>query len=77
MKTFSVKLSDPLAEWLDRRSRKLNRTQSEVVREVLERERNGHKNKNSCRDLLAELDGFFDGPKDLSTNPKHFEGFGK
>jgi len=77
MKTLSVKLPDPLANWITNRSRKLGRTQSEVVREVLERERIGGNTKKTCRDLLADLDGFFDGPKDLSTNPRHLEGFGK
>jgi Arc/MetJ-type ribon-helix-helix transcriptional regulator len=77
MKTLSVKLPEPLANWVTNRSRKLGRTQSEVVREVLERERNGKGRTKTCRDLLADLDGFFDGPKDLSTNPKHLEGFGK
>jgi len=27
--------------------------------------------------FAGDLDGFFDGPKDLSTNPRHLEGFGK
>ena len=77
MKTLSVKLPDPLAQWIERRSKKLKRTQSEVVRAALERERDGVNRVKSCGDLLTELDGFFDGPKDLSTNPKHLEGFGK
>jgi Arc/MetJ-type ribon-helix-helix transcriptional regulator len=77
MKTLSVKLPGPLADWVTDRSRTLGRTQSEVVREALERARAGGARVKSCRDLLAELDGFFDGPKDLSTNRKHFEGFGK
>ena len=77
MKTLSVKLSEPLAQWIEQRSKELNRTQSEVVREALERERSGRGRAPSCRDLLGDLDGFFDGPKDLSTNPKHLEGFGK
>ena len=74
---MSVKLPAPLANWVSARSRKLGRTQSEVGREVLERERHGKDRSRSCRALLADLDGFFDGPKDLSTNPKHLEGFGK
>jgi hypothetical protein len=47
------------------------------VREVLERERSGVSHTKTCRDLLAELDGFFDGPKDLSTNARHLKDFGK
>ena len=77
MKTLSVKLPEPLASWVTSRSRRLGRTQSEVVREVLERERTSGSRTKTCRDLLAELDGFFDGPKDLSTNPKHLQRFGK
>ena len=77
MKTLSVKLPEPLANWVSGRSRKLGRTQSALVREVLERERAGGSRSKSCRDLLVALDGFFDGPGDLSTNPKHLESFGK
>ena len=77
MKTLSVKLPEPLANWVTSRSRKLGRTQSEVVREVLERERTGGSRTKTCRDLMADLDGFFDGPKDLSTHPRHLHRFGK
>ena len=72
-----MKLPESLASWVRRRSRTLGRTQSEVVREVLERERTGTSQMKTCRDLLADLDGFFDGPKDLSTHPRHLQGFGK
>jgi Arc/MetJ-type ribon-helix-helix transcriptional regulator len=77
MKTLSVKLPEPLANWVTDRSRTLGRTQSEVVRDVLERERTGGSRMKTCRDLLADLDGFFDGPKDLSTHRRHFERFGR
>ena len=75
MKTVSVKMSGPLANWLDRRARELGRTQSDIIRAALERERIQDKNNPSCRDLLGDMDGFFDGPSDLSTNPKYLEGF--
>ena len=77
MKTLSVKLPQPLANWVTSRSKKFGRTESEWVREVLERERNGGRRTRTCCELLAKLDGFFDGPKDLSTSPKHLERFGK
>ena len=77
MKTLSVELPEPLARWIERRSKKLNCTQSEVVCEALERERAGNNRAQSCRDLLEEINGEFDGSKDLSTDPKHLEGFGK
>jgi hypothetical protein len=77
MKTISVKLSEPLAGWLSRRSKALRRTQSQVVRELLDRERNGKERSETCAERLRDLGGFFDGPRDLSTNPRHMEGFGR
>jgi hypothetical protein len=77
MKTVSVKLPEALAEWLLERSKALQRTQSQLVRELLERERNGNGRSKTCGELLRDLDGFFDGPQDLSANPKYLEGFGQ
>jgi hypothetical protein len=76
MKTISVKLSPPLARWLSRRAHELGRTQSDLVRDALEQQREG-KGKPSCHDLMKHLCGSFRGPGDLSTNPKHMEGFGE
>lgn len=67
----------PLAEWLHQQAKRLGRSKSDLVREALERERNGGQQRPGCGDLLSGLDGFFDGPRDLSTNPKHMDGFGK
>ena len=77
MKSISVKLSEPVASWLVRRGKETKRSRSAIVREALERERSGNGRPKSCRDLLGDLDGFFDGPPNLSTNPKHMEGFGQ
>jgi len=77
MKTVSVKLSPPLARWLSRRSRELNRTQSDLVRDALEQQRNGHGGV-TCHDLAKDLCGIMrNAPPDLSTNPKYMEGFGE
>lgn len=79
MKTLSVKLPAPLAEWLVTESRDLGRTQSDLVRQALEEQRQGKAGKKAkaCAELLADLDGFFKGPRDLSTHPKYLKGFGK
>jgi Arc/MetJ-type ribon-helix-helix transcriptional regulator len=77
MKTISVKLPEPVANWLARRAKETRRSRSAVVREALERERSQKDRPKSCRDLLADLEGSFDGPPDLSTNPKYMEGFGQ
>jgi Ribbon-helix-helix protein, copG family len=76
MKTITVKLPEPLAAWLSRRARDLGRPQSDIVREVLQRSSEGGSGA-SCHDLFADVCGVIDGPKDLSTNPKHLAGFGE
>ena len=77
MRTVSVKLPEALAQWLLRRSKALRRTQSQLVREILEREQNGNGGSKSCGALLRDLGGFFDGPRDLSTNRKYLEDLGQ
>ena len=76
MKTITVKLPEALATWLSRRARALGRPQSDLVREALQRVSEGTSGA-SCHDRFADVCGVIDGPKDLSTNPKHFSGFGE
>ncbi len=76
MKTVTVKLPDFLAAWLSRRARELGRPQSELVREALQRASEGA-GSGSCHDAFSDVCGVIDGPKDLSTNPKHLSGFGE
>jgi hypothetical protein len=76
VKTITVKLPEALASWLSRRARELGRSQSELVREAIERQRNGTIGQ-TCHDLVADSCGTIDGPTDLSTNPRHFDRFGK
>ena len=76
MKTLTVKLPDPLASWLSRRARELGRPQSDLVREALQRASEGTSGA-SCHDVFGDVCGVIEGPKDLSTNPKHLTGFGE
>ena len=76
MKTVTVKLPAPLAAWLSRRARELGRPQSDLVREALQRSSEGTSGV-SCHDLFADVCGVIDGPRDLSTHPKHMAGFGE
>jgi hypothetical protein len=76
VKTITVKLPEPLAEWLSRRARTLGRPQSELVREALERSRQGAGGE-TCHDLFADACGSIDGPDDLATNRKHLDGLGE
>ncbi len=78
MKTISLKLPAPLANWLAKRANELGRSRSDLVRQALEEQRQGKsKSEKSCAELMAEFSGFFQGPRDLSTNPKYMRHFGK
>jgi hypothetical protein len=46
------------------------------VREAIERARSGAGDQ-TCHDLVRDSCGTIDGAADLSTNPKHFDSFGK
>jgi hypothetical protein len=76
VKTITVKLPETLAAWLAQRARELGRPKSELVREALQRASDGSIGAN-CHDVLSDICGVVDGPKDLSTNPKYFADFGK
>lgn len=76
MKTLTVKLPEALAQWLSRRAKALGRPQSELIRDALENARRGQANAN-CHELMADVCGTVHGPRDLSTNPKYFDDFGK
>jgi hypothetical protein len=79
MKTISLKLPAPLAKWLAKRANELGRSRSDLVRQALEeqRQRKNSKSEKSCAALMAEFSSFFQGPRDLSTNPKYMRDFGK
>ena len=79
MKTISLKLPVPLANWLAKRANELGRSRSDLVRQALEEQRQGKNStgEKSCAELMVEFGGFFRGPRDLSTNPKYMRDFGK
>ncbi len=81
MKTFSVKLPEPLAKWLTDEANSTRRSRSDLVREALELRRQGNgrtpKKRITMAEAMADLRGTVSGPTDLSTNPKYFADFGK
>ena len=76
MKTISVKLPEALARWLDLESAARHRSRSDIVREALERRRQAA-GEPTAADVLADLAGTIDGPRDLSTNPRHLDWLGR
>ncbi len=79
MRAVSLKLPDPLHEQLAATARRLGKSKSTVVREALEAHLNGEtaRIRGSSLDLVENLAGCLQGPKDLSTNKRHLSGFGR
>ena len=76
MKTLTLRIQEPLDRWLTQEAKRLGRTRSEIVRVALVRASNGRR-KVSLHDRMKDVCGIIKGPRDLSTNPKHLEGFGE
>ena len=80
MSTISLKLPDRLLELLEEESRARRTTKSSLVRECLEKALGARPpgGEASCYDLARDLAGSVKGlPRDLATNPKYMEGFGR
>ena len=78
MKAISIKLPDPLFHDLAQRAKTSASSQSEIIRTALAAylKRDAHPSSASCADRAQRWTGIMQGPKDLSTNPKHLDGFG-
>lgn len=80
MSTISLKLPDRLLDLLEKESRTRRTTKSSLVREALEKSLSPRSmgGEATCYDLARDLAGSVKGlPRDLATNPKHMEGFGR
>lgn len=77
---ITVRVPQPLGTRLRDRSRVKGKTPSELVRVALENYLGEGSDASSAYDL-AKAAGLIGcagrAPRDLSTNPRHFEGFGK
>lgn len=79
MKGVTVKLPDDLERKVVYKARELGVSKSDVVREALARYLAGPEPSDgpSAYDLGKDWIGSYEGPEDLSTNPKYLEGFGR
>ncbi len=78
--TISLKVPDHLLERLEAESRARRTTKSSLVRECLEKALDARASggKATCYDLARDLAGSVKGlPRDLATNPKYLDGFGR
>lgn len=77
---ITVRLPKALTERLRKRSAVTGDNESEMVRKALENFLNQRSRQRSAYDLAVEsgIIGMAKNlPKDLSTNPRHFKGFGE
>ncbi len=77
---ISVRVPEKIAQRLKERSRMTGARESAVVRDALEQYLSKSPDEQTAYDLAREagLIGCVQGaPKDLSTNKRHFKGFGK
>ncbi len=79
MKALSIKIPDPLFHDLVDRARRSATSQSEIMRAALAAYlgAGAQSQPASCAQRASRWVGIMKGPKDLSTNPKHLDGFGK
>jgi predicted transcriptional regulator len=74
MRAPSIKLPEPLDRKLTAIAKKRHTTRAKVLREALETF-DTRIAAPTASELAADL--VFDGPPDLSTNPKHMAGYGR
>ena len=80
MKTLTVKLPEELDAKLSTAAEQRGESKSSVVREAIAAYlgREGETTSDvSCYDLAKDLAGSCDGPRDLSRNKKHLQGYGR
>lgn len=80
MNAISLKLPDWLLDRLEAESRARGTSKSSLVRECLAQALDVRPvgGKATCYDLAGDLAGSVKGlPRDLATNPKYLEGFGR
>ena len=83
MKAISLKIPDPLFHDLAQRAKTSALSQSEIIRTALaaylQRDAEGGMKSSSasCADRAQRWTGIMKGAVDLSTNPKHLDGFGQ
>ncbi len=78
MTTISCKIPEKLDAELEAMARLEGVPKSTLVRRALERQLKAasHPSAPTAHDLVKKWEGCLTGPRDLSTNSKHLEGFG-
>ena len=75
MRAISLKLTDPLDRRLTELAARYKTSRSALLRAALEAY--GREPSRSVTALARDLAGSLDGPKDLSSSPRHLAGYGE
>jgi metal-responsive CopG/Arc/MetJ family transcriptional regulator len=79
MERINVRVDERLKQALETEARDKGVRPSDIVREALEEHMRRRTPRESCLDIarrIGILGIYKDAPSDLSTNPRHMEGFG-
>ena len=77
---ITIRVDDSLHERLEAAAEAAGKTESQLMREALEDYLDRQSAGPTAYDLFKQagvIGSVSGGPKDLSTNPKHLEGFGR
>jgi Arc/MetJ-type ribon-helix-helix transcriptional regulator len=77
MTTITLKVPSETAAKLNAVAARKRVPKSKYVRDALNAALKKEKEQPSMYDLMKDAIGCFDGPSDLSTNPKYMKGYGK
>jgi metal-responsive CopG/Arc/MetJ family transcriptional regulator len=76
LRTVSFKISERLDRAVNELAKRRGSSRSAIMREALEAFSKGGR-KPSVTELAGDLVGSIRGPRDLATNPKYMDDFGK
>lgn len=80
MERINVRIEERLKRQLEAEAREKGVSPSEIVRQALVEHMRQQPARESCLDIARRIGivgVYSDAPHDLSTNPKHMEGFGR
>ncbi|NCO32492.1 MAG: hypothetical protein AUJ92_01990 [Armatimonadetes bacterium CG2_30_59_28] len=74
---ITIRLEDDLSRRLDRLSKASGVSRSLLIRKAVAQYCANQVGASSFYEAMKPHVGIYEGPTDLSTNPKHMEGFGR
>ena len=77
MPTVTIKMTDAQFAALAREADARGTSKAGILRDAFLKKQAKETSGDSAFDLIADLVGSVEGPRDLATNPKYLKGYGK